>query len=110
VISSAAHCLDALSDRTRRRIFERVASAPASVASIAADMPISRPAVSQHLRILKEAGLVTDTPEGTRRIYRVDPAGIGAVRDWLDQFWGDTLADFKAYAEAEPQVAEEERR
>lgn len=97
--TSAARALDALADPTRRAVFERVAAEPAPVGEIAAGLPVSRPAVSQHLRVLKEAGLVTETAQGTRRIYRIDPRGIGAVREWLDRFWERTLDDFKAYAD-----------
>jgi DNA-binding transcriptional ArsR family regulator len=103
--SNAARALDALADSTRRAVFERVAASPAAVGEIARGMPVSRPAVSQHLRVLKEAGLVTETAHGTRRIYRIDPSGIGAVRDWLDRHWAGALADFKAHADA---LAEEE--
>jgi len=88
--------LTALADPTRRRVFEKLNSGPKSVGSIAQGLPVSRPAVSQHLRVLKEAGLVTDRPEGTRRVYYIDPHGLGAVRKWLDQFWDATL---HAYAE-----------
>lgn len=97
---STARALDALADPTRRAVFERVARAPAAVGEIANDMPVSRPAVSQHLKVLKDAGLVAETPQGTRRIYRIDPRGIGAMRDWLDGFWEAALDDFKAYAES----------
>lgn len=95
---SAARALDALADPTRRAVFERVAHSPAAVGEIAAGMPVSRPAVSQHLRILKDAGLVAETAQGTRRIYRIDPRGIGAMREWLDRFWGNALANFENYA------------
>jgi DNA-binding transcriptional ArsR family regulator len=98
--SAAAVALDALSDPTRRAVFERVARAPAAVGEIAREMPVSRPAVSQHLRVLKEARLVSETAEGTRRIYRLDPRGLGALRSWLDQFWADALSDFKSFVEA----------
>ena len=91
--------LTALGDSTRREIFERLATKPRSVSELARDLPVSRPAVSQHLRQLKEAGLVTDHAEGTRRIYRIDPAGLGAIRQWLDRFWDDALAAFKEEAE-----------
>jgi DNA-binding transcriptional ArsR family regulator len=90
---------DALGDPTRRTIFERLADGPRSVGELAADLPVSRPAVSQHLRVLKLAGLVTDSPEGTRRIYRVDPKGVGALRDQLDRFWDKALAAFKESVE-----------
>ena len=94
-----AVALNALADPTRRAVFERVGAGPAAVGEIAADLPVSRPAVSQHLKVLKEAGLVTDTPDGTRRVYRLDPRGLGALRDWLDRFWGDQLAAFKDFAD-----------
>jgi DNA-binding transcriptional ArsR family regulator len=94
-----AVALNALADPTRRAIFERVGAAPGAVGEIAAGLPVSRPAVSQHLKVLKEAGLVTDTPDGTRRVYRLDPRGLGALRDWLDGFWGDQLSAFKNFAD-----------
>ena len=96
-----ATALTALADPTRRAVFERVGQGPAAVNDIAAGLPVSRPAVSQHLKVLKEAGLVTDISEGTRRIYRLDPRGLGALREWLDRFWGDQLAAFKDFAEAQ---------
>ena len=91
--------LAALSDPTRRAVFERVLEAPSSVGEIAQAMPISRPAVSQHLRVLKEAGLVTDRAEGTRRVYQIDPAGLGVIRQWLDRFWERSLDAFRAEAD-----------
>jgi DNA-binding transcriptional ArsR family regulator len=99
--TSAALALDALADPTRRAVFERVAKKPAAVGAIAEDLPVSRPAVSQHLKILKDAGLVSETAQGTRRIYRIDPRGLGALRQWLDGFWAATLADFQAYADSQ---------
>jgi DNA-binding transcriptional ArsR family regulator len=96
-----AHVFDVLADPTRRAILERVGREPAPVGEIAAGLPVSRPAVSQHLKLLKEAGLVTETASGTRRIYRVDPRGLGAMRDWLDQFWASSLDNFKLYADAQ---------
>jgi DNA-binding transcriptional ArsR family regulator len=96
----------ALGDPTRRAIFERLADRPQAVGELARELPVSRPAVSQHLRVLKEARLVTDTPAGNRRIYRVDPAGLAALRADLDQFWTKALATFKAVVE---QDAQEER-
>ena len=96
-----AHAFDMLADPTRRAILERVGRAPAAVGEIAAGLPVSRPAVSQHLKLLKEAGLVTETAAGTRRIYRIDPRGLGAMRDWLDQFWQNSLDNFAAYADAQ---------
>ena len=98
--------LTALGDRTRREIFERLANGPRSVSEIAHGLPISRPAVSQHLQRLKEAGLVSDHAEGARRVYRIDPAGLGAIRQWLDRFWDDALAAFKAEADKD---SEEEK-
>jgi DNA-binding transcriptional ArsR family regulator len=89
----------ALADPTRRRVFERLRSGPKPVGAIARGLPVSRPAVSQHLKVLKEAGLVADRPDGTRRVYFIDPQGLGALRKWLDQFWGDALAAFAAEAE-----------
>jgi DNA-binding transcriptional ArsR family regulator len=91
--------LAALADPTRRQVFERLRSGPQAVGAIARGMPVSRPAVSQHLRVLKEAGLVTDRPEGTRRVYHIDPQGLGALRAWLDQFWDQALAAFQAEVE-----------
>ena len=89
----------ALAEPTRRSIFERLVDRPASVSEIAADLPISRPAVSQHLKVLKEAGLVLDTPAGKQRIYRIDPAGLAAFRAELDLFWCRALAAYKPIAE-----------
>jgi len=89
----------ALGDQTRRRIFERIAARPSSVGDLARGLPVSRPAVSQHLRVLKKAGLVSDTAEGTRRIYRLDPRGIAAMRDWLDAHWVCALDAFKDFSD-----------
>jgi DNA-binding transcriptional ArsR family regulator len=89
----------ALADPTRREVFERLAAGPRAVGDLAADLPVSRPAVSQHLRVLKEAGLVTDRPDGARRVYQIDPSGLGALRAWLDQFWDVALTAFKAEVE-----------
>ncbi|WP_294120681.1 metalloregulator ArsR/SmtB family transcription factor [Sphingomonas sp.] len=91
----------ALADPTRRAIFERLADEPQSVGSLAAKLPVSRPAVSQHLKALKEAGLVEDQAQGTSRIYRIDPRGLGPIRRWLDQQWERSLANFKALTEQE---------
>ena len=88
----------ALGDPSRRRILRLLASRPASVAELAEGLPISRPAVSQHLKILKDCGLVVVQPQGTRRIYRVDPAGLAALRAELDSFWGSALANFAQVA------------
>lgn len=89
----------ALGDPTRRKVFERLARGPRSVGEIAKGLPVSRPAVSQHLKVLKDAGLVTDQAEGTRRVYRVDPTGLGQMRAWLDQFWDTALRAFQAEVE-----------
>lgn len=89
----------ALADPTRREVFERLASGGMSVGELAQGLPVSRPAVSQHLKVLKEAGLVTDEAQGTRRVYHIDPNGLGALRAWLDQFWASALDAFKAEAE-----------
>jgi DNA-binding transcriptional ArsR family regulator len=91
--------LAALADPTRRQVFERLKSGPQAVSAIARGMPVSRPAVSQHLKVLKEAGLVADRPEGARRVYYIDPHGLGALRGWLDQFWDQALASFQAEVE-----------
>jgi DNA-binding transcriptional ArsR family regulator len=98
---AAVAALEALGDPTRRAIFERLARAPSAVGELAATLPVSRPAVSQHLRVLKNAGLVTETAQGTRRIYRIDPRGIGAMRDWLDLQWVSALDAFRSFAESE---------
>jgi DNA-binding transcriptional ArsR family regulator len=89
----------ALADPTRRAIFERLTERPSAVGELASDLPVSRPAVSQHLKVLKEGGLVIDEPDGTRRIYRVDPEGVDALRAYLDQFWNQALEAFKRVAE-----------
>jgi DNA-binding transcriptional ArsR family regulator len=89
----------ALGDPTRRAIFERLVTRPLAVGQIAQELPVSRPAVSQHLKVLKDAGLVIDRPVGTRRIYRVDPHGVAAMRAELDRFWTQALASFKDVVE-----------
>jgi DNA-binding transcriptional ArsR family regulator len=89
----------ALGDPTRRAIFEQLAARPRAVGELARELPVSRPAVSQHLRVLKQARLVTERSEGTRRIYRLDPNGVGALRADLERFWTRALADFKAIVE-----------
>ncbi len=91
--------LDALGEPTRRTILERLRGGPLSVGEIAEGLPVSRPAVSQHLRVLRQAGLVSERKEGTRRIYRLEPAGLGELRAYLDSFWTVALAGFKAAAE-----------
>ena len=93
--------MDALGDRTRRAIFEQLRKGPRAVGEIADELPVSRPAVSQHLRVLKEAGLVTERRNGTRRIYRVDPDGVATLRAYFDEFWNEALAAFKGAAEDE---------
>ena len=91
----------ALGDETRRTIFERLAKRPVSVGKLAEGLDVSRPAVSQHLRVLLEAGLVKQRREGAKSIYQVDPRGVQAMRDYLDRFWDRALAAFKAAVEAE---------
>jgi DNA-binding transcriptional ArsR family regulator len=91
-----SEALTALADPTRRRVFERLRSGPKAVGAIARGLPVSRPAVSQHLKVLKRAGLVTDRREGTRRIYYIDPHGLGALRAWLNEFWDQALNAFQA--------------
>ena len=91
----------ALADPTRRQLFERLAERPQSVGALASQFPVSRPAVSQHLKVLKDAGLVRDEARGTSRIYRIDPKGLGPLRRWLDEQWDRSLANFKALAEQE---------
>jgi DNA-binding transcriptional ArsR family regulator len=93
------NALEALADPTRRRVFERLREGPRPVGRLAEGLPVSRPAVSQHLKVLKEAGLVREEQDGTRRIYRIDPQGLGPLRAWLDQFWDTALDAFKAEVE-----------
>lgn len=100
----ALAALAALADPTRRAVFERLVAGPQPVAAIARGLPVSRPAVSQHLKVLKEAGLVADHAEGTRRVYRIDPEGLGAIRAWLDQFWDVSLRSFQTEIEANPET------
>jgi DNA-binding transcriptional ArsR family regulator len=99
VVSAA---LGALSDPTRRAIFERLVAAPSAVGELARDFPVSRPAVSQHLQVLKAAGLVVDQAEGTRRVYRAHAPTLDALRKYFDRFWTDALASFKQAAERPP--------
>jgi DNA-binding transcriptional ArsR family regulator len=91
--------LTALGEPTRREIFERLAERPRAVAELARELPVSRPAVSQHLKVLKQAHLVSDTPVGTRRVYRVDPDGLAALRADLERFWTQALANYKQVVE-----------
>jgi DNA-binding transcriptional ArsR family regulator len=94
-----ASALDALGDATRREIMDRLRAGPRAVGEIAAGLPISRPAVSQHLRVLREAGLVTERRDGTRRLYRIEPRALADLRAYFDSFWEQALAGFKAAAE-----------
>ena len=96
-----AQALQALGDPTRRSVLEQLRAGPQAVGEIAARLPVSRPAVSQHLRVLKEAGLVTERQNGTRRLYRVDPDGLAGLREYLEGFWEEALASFKAAAETD---------
>jgi DNA-binding transcriptional ArsR family regulator len=95
--------LTALGDPTRREIFERLADRPRAVGELAGELPVSRPAVSQHLKVLKDAGLVIDRQAGTRRIYQLDPEGVDALRVYLDRFWSRALTSFKAAVEQSEQ-------
>ena len=98
-MANAKRTLAALADPTRRKIFERLAARPRSVGELASGLPVSRPAVSQHLQVLKSAGLVSDRVDGTRRVYQIDPAGLGPLRAWLDRFWDRALDAYKAKVE-----------
>ena len=95
--------LEVLADPTRRAVFERLRGAARSVSEIASALPVSRPAVSQHLKVLKDAGLVRDEPRGSARIYRIHADGLRELRDWLDGFWGEALERFKEHAEGSDQ-------
>ena len=105
-----ANTFAALADPTRREVFERLRRGPRSVATLAAGLPVSRPAVSQHLKVLKEAGLVADEPDGARRVYRIDPRGLAAIRQWLDGFWDEALGAFGAAAEAAARTPEKREK
>src|SRR6201982_631007 len=98
-MANANRVFAALNDPTRRAVLERLRNGPKPVGEIARGLPVTRPAVSQHLKVLKEAGLVDDRSEGTRRIYHIDPKGLGAMRAWLDQFWDAALTAFAAEVE-----------
>jgi DNA-binding transcriptional ArsR family regulator len=100
-VKAYEEAMNALGDPTRRAIFEQLADGPKPVGELAKALPVSRPAVSQHLRVLKSAGLVDERPEGTRRVYRIDPGGMVALRAYFERFWDRALADFQAAAEAE---------
>lgn len=105
--ANAERALDALGDPTRRAVFKRLQAGTLSVNEIAEGLGVTRPAVSQHLRILKDARLVIDRPEGTRRLYAIDSRGLAELRSWLDAFWDKTLVAFKQAAERE---AKQERK
>jgi DNA-binding transcriptional ArsR family regulator len=105
VVTYQADGWTALGDPTRRAIFERIADRPQAVVEIARELPVSRPAVSQHLKVLKDARLVVDRRAGNRRIYAVDPAGLAAMRSQLDRFWNQALANFKEIVEQDAQEA-----
>jgi DNA-binding transcriptional ArsR family regulator len=98
--------LATLADPTRRAIFERLAAKPRSVGELAQGLPVTRPAVSQHLKVLKEAGLVTDAAQGTRRVYRIDPHGLGEIRKWFDQFWDRQIDAFSEEVERDSKDTE----
>src|SRR5215470_4513757 len=98
-----------LGDPTRRAIFELLARRPCSVGELAQQLPVSRPAVSQHLKVLKDGGLVVDQAEGTRRVYRLNPNGVAALRAWLDRVWDDALTAFQKVAEATQYNGEREQ-
>ena len=102
--------LGVLGDPTRRAIFELLARRPSSVGELAKQLPISRPAVSQHLRLLKDGGLVVSQAEGTRRVYRINPQGVTALRAWLDRIWEEAFTAFQKAAEAAPIDPEQEQR
>lgn len=107
-VDVALLALGALGDPTRRAIFGRLAIRQSAVNELAEGLPVSRSAVSQHLRVLKEAGLVTEIPDGNRRIYRLDPRGIAAIRAWLDSHWAIALDAFTDFADEESQAQEPE--
>jgi DNA-binding transcriptional ArsR family regulator len=99
VLAYRADGWTALGDPTRRAIFERLADHPRAVGELASELPVSRPAVSQHLKVLKDAGLVIDRPVGTRRVYQLNPDGVGVLRAQLDRFWNQALAAYKQVVE-----------
>ena len=108
MVTNANRVISALADPTRRAVLEKLRDGPRPVGEIAEGLPVTRPAVSQHLKVLKDAGLVGDRSVGTRRIYYIDPEGLGAMRAWLDQFWETALDAFKLAAEAERNKAKKE--
>jgi DNA-binding transcriptional ArsR family regulator len=103
VTANAAEIWTALGDPTRRTIFETLAKRPRSVGELASEFPVSRPAVSQHLRVLKNAGLVLDVAVGNRRVYRVDPGGLETLRAQLDQFWAQALSAYERVIKEQPE-------
>ena len=103
---TAARVFDAMGDPTRRQVLELLRDGERAVVELAAELPVSRPAVSQHLRVLKGAGLVTERREGTRHLYRVDPEGLATLRTYLERMWDDSLATFKAAAEQDGEGAD----
>ena len=94
------HSLTALAHPTRRRVFEALRAGPRAVGELAAELPVTRPAVSQHLKVLKGAGLVSDTPDGTRRLYAIDHRGLSELRSYVESFWEEALDGFRAHAES----------
>ena len=100
-MANAERVFAALHDPTRRAVLDRLRTGPKPVGEIARGLPVTRPAVSQHLKVLKQAGLVTDEAQGAKRIYRIDPAGLGPIRQWLDRMWGEALDAFAAEIERE---------
>lgn len=107
---ATALALDSLGNPMRRKIFERLRSGPLPVSAIAHGLPVSRPAVSQHLSRLRQAGLVNHRPNGTQRLYFIDPAGLGALRAWLDQFWDEALTSFHDDVERSVRSAKAEQK
>src|SRR5262245_20738488 len=103
-MANLSAAIGAMSDPTRRLVFERLGKGPRAVAGIARTLPVSRPAVSQHLRVLKDAGLVFDTRDGTRRLYQIDPKGVDAIRQYFDRFWNRALAAFKDAADRQEET------
>ena len=110
MVTNGVAGLGLLGDPTRRAIFELLARRPRSVGELAQQLPITRPAVSQHLRVLKDGGLVVGRAEGTRRVYRLNPDGVTALRAYLDRIWEDALTAFHKAAEAAPADLEQEHR
>ena len=104
-MTNPMRALQALGDSTRRDIFERLARCPHAVVELADALPVSRPAVSQHLKVLREAGLVAVRRDGARHVYHIDPKGVGMMRHYLDRLWDKSLASFKAVAEADEELS-----